>query len=241
MELPQLGADPSAPFPPIDTALQRPNGLLAWGGGLEPRRLLAAYRLGIFPWYSEGEPILWWSPAPRCVIYPPEVHLSRRTRRRFAAGAFTLSLDRAFEQVIDACAAPRANSSGTWITAALRASFVRLHRQGFAHSLEVWQQGELAGGIYGLALGRVFFGESMFSRVTDGSKMALVALCRHLQAHGYGLLDCQVPNDHLHRMGAVEISRKKFARHLDQWVHQSQPAGCWSTAVAGVHDQPGPG
>ena len=169
-----LDDDPGAPFPDTRNALDEPNGLLAVGGGLEPERLLRAYRQGIFPWYPEhSEHVLWWSPAPRCVIFPPRVHLSRRTRRRFNSGRYTLSLNRAFGEVIRACAAPRAGEPGTWITPEMERSYTLLHEKGHAHSLEVWLDGELAGGIYGLAMGAVFFGESMFSRATDGSKIAL--------------------------------------------------------------------
>jgi leucyl/phenylalanyl-tRNA--protein transferase len=228
--VPQLGQAPDAPFPPTGTALDTPNGLLAWGGGLEPERLLAAYRRGIFPWYSEGQPILWWSPAPRCVIVPERVHLSRRTRRRYNSGPFELTLDQAFDLVIERCAAPRRDEDGTWITPAMLDAYRRLHRLGHAHSLEVWQDGELAGGIYGLAIGRVFFGESMFSRRSDGSKIALVALCRLLHRHGFGLLDCQVENDHLRRMGATLISREAFETRLAALVDERVGDPPWNRA-----------
>lgn len=206
-----LGDDPDAPFPPTCDALDNPNGLLAAGGGLEPKRLLRAYRLGIFPWYPEhSQHILWWSPAPRCVISPNRVHLSRRTRRRFNSGNYELTLDRSFSEVIHACAAPRAGENGTWITPEMERAYTCLHEMGCAHSLEVWLDGELAGGIYGLAMGAVFFGESMFSNVTDGSKIALVALCRLLDSAGFGLLDCQVGNPHLYSMGAENLGREEF-------------------------------
>jgi leucyl/phenylalanyl-tRNA--protein transferase len=216
--LPQLGADPQAPFPPTHRALTSPNGLLAWGGGLEPERLLAAYRRGIFPWYAEGQPILWWSPAPRCVIRPDSVYLSRRTRRRYNSGCYGLTLNTAFEDVIAGCAKPRDGDDGTWITSAMVDAYIALHRLGHAHSLEVWADEELAGGIYGLAIGGVFFGESMFSRRTDASKIALVALCRLIAAHGYGLLDCQVENDHLLSMGAERMTRDAFEAELARLV-----------------------
>jgi leucyl/phenylalanyl-tRNA---protein transferase len=227
LDLPRLGDDPDAPFPPGATALDAPNGLLAWGGDLHPRRLLAAYRAGIFPWYSEGQPILWWSPAPRCVIFPADVHLSRRTRRRYNSGCYRLSADVAFERVIAACAEPRTYESGTWISADMAAAFTRLHRMGHAHSVEVWLGDELCGGIYGLAIGAAFFGESMFSRRVDASKIALVALCRVLQQRGFGLLDCQVGNPHLFRMGAVEISRAGFERWLAELVDEPRAGGSW--------------
>jgi leucyl/phenylalanyl-tRNA---protein transferase len=228
LQLTRLGADPDAPFPPTREALLRPNGLLAWGGGLEPQRLLAAYRLGIFPWYSQGEPILWWSPAPRCVIFPAAVHLSQRTRRRFNTGVYRLSADTAFSGVIAACAEPRKGDPGTWITPELRLAFEALHQGGSAHSVEVWRGPELVGGIYGLALGRVFFGESMFSRATDASKIALTALCRHLVARNFGLLDCQVPNPHLKSLGAVSLSRLQFENLLRLLAKPPFHPGRWT-------------
>lgn len=214
--IPILGPDPEAPFPATERALDYPPGLLAAGGDLSPTRLLNAYRQGIFPWYSEGEPILWWSPAPRCVLYPEQVHLSRRLRRRYNQGRYTLSADQAFERIIWACADARPGQAETWITSAMVWAYTRLHELGNAHSVEVWLDGELAGGIYGLALGRVFFGESMFSRRTDASKIALIALCGQLQRWDFTLLDCQVSNPHLQSMGAVDISREDFNRHLEQ-------------------------
>lgn len=228
LQLPMLGADPGAPFPPTGEALAQPNGLLAWGGGLEPERLLAAYRLGIFPWYSPDEPILWWSPAPRCVLFPAQVHLSRRTRRRYNSGEYTLTADSAFSEVIKGCAGPRGEDPGTWITAELQAAFSQLHIAGHAHSVEVWREGKLAGGIYGLALGRMFFGESMFSRETDASKVALIALCRQLECWNFGLLDCQVPNPHLKSMGATRISRQQFELHLQHLITQPCLPGLWT-------------
>jgi len=187
---------------------------LAWGGDLEPERLLRAYRQGIFPWFSPGEPILWWSPAPRCVIIPGEVHLSKRTRQRYNSGQFTITADQAFGQVIAACAAPREGQDGTWISDEMQTAYGRLHQAGHAHSVEVWNQDRLAGGIYGLALGQVFFGESMFSRETDASKVCLVHLVARLRAGGYTLLDCQFMTDHLRQFGVVEISRDRYRQLL---------------------------
>jgi len=230
--LPRLGADPRSPFPPTRLALESPDGLLAWGGGLEPERLLRAYRQGIFPWYSEGQPILWWSPAPRCVIRPGRVHLSRRTRRRYNSGGYELSVDRAFERVIRGCAAPRADEDGTWITPEMIGAFCELHRLGHAHSLEVWRDGELAGGIYGLAIGAVFFGESMFSARTDGSKIALVALCRLIARHGFELLDVQVENPHLLRMGAELMPRAAFESRLARAVEHAVDGSFWRLPLA---------
>ena len=226
--LPKLEDDPSAPFPPTATALTRPAGLLAWGGGLEAERLLSAYRQGIFPWYSAGDPILWWSPNPRCVLFPQQVHLSRRTRRRFHSGAFRLEADSAFDDVIRACAGPRRDQPGTWITQEMQEAYGALHRAGYAHSVEVWRDSVLVGGIYGIALGRMFYGESMFSGEPDASKIALFALCQHLQARNFALLDCQVPNPHLMTMGAVEISRQDFEVRLHQLVAQPGLPGSWT-------------
>jgi len=232
LHLPCLGPDPTDPFPPAAAALSHPNGLLAWGGGLEPERLLSAYRQGIFPWYAEGEPILWWSPAPRCVIFPRSVHLSRRTRRRYNACRYRITADTAFAEVISACAAPRRGAAGTWITAALQEAFNRLHIDGHAHSVEVWRDSRLVGGVYGLALGSVFFGESMFSRETDASKIALVALCRQLQAWQFSILDCQVPNPHLRSLGAVDIPRQEFEQHLREGVRRPAVPAPWTSAFA---------
>ena len=223
--IPILGSDPESPFPSTDQALEQPPGLLAVGGDLSPTRLINAYRQGIFPWYSDEQPILWWSPAPRCVIYPDAVHVSRRLRRRYNQGQFTLSVDQVFSEVIEACAAPRQDYEGTWITAEMKSAYIRLHEMGVAHSIEVRIDDELAGGIYGLALGSVFFGESMFSKREDTSKIALVALCRQLQEWDFTLLDCQVSNPHLLSMGADEITREDFERYLvtangpSHWKH----------------------
>ncbi|MEJ8568256.1 leucyl/phenylalanyl-tRNA--protein transferase [Elongatibacter sediminis] len=229
LQLPHLGPTASAPFPPTNQALPRPNGLLAWGGGLEPERLLRAYRRGIFPWYSDGEPILWWTPNPRCVVYPNELHVSRRTRRRHHAGNHRITADRAFAAVIDGCAEPREPQGGTWITDELKHAFVALHDMGIAHSVEVWRDEALVGGIYGLAIGRVFFGESMFSRVTDASKLALTALCHQLEDWSFALLDCQVTNPHLLSLGAVEVPRHEFEAQLAAAVDApGSPPGAWT-------------
>jgi leucyl/phenylalanyl-tRNA--protein transferase len=223
--IPILGSDPESPFPSTDLALEHPPGLLAVGGDLSPTRLINAYRQGIFPWYSDEQPILWWSPAPRCVIYPDAVHVSRRLRRRYNQGQFALSVDQAFSEVVEACSAPRRDNEGTWITTEMKSAYIHLHEMGVAHSIEVRIDDELAGGIYGLALGSVFFGESMFSKREDTSKIALVALCRQLQEWDFTLLDCQVANPHLLSMGAREISREDFNRYLvtangpGQWQH----------------------
>lgn len=231
--IPILSADPESPFPDIREALEVPPGLLAAGGDLSPTRLINAYRHGIFPWYNQDEPILWWSPAPRCVIYPDQVHVSRRLARRYNQDEFRLSADQAFEQVIRACAKSRRDGEGTWISADMIEAYCRLHTLGVAHSLEVWRGEQLVGGIYGLAMGAVFFGESMFSKATDASKIALVALCQQLHSWQFTLMDCQVSNPHLKSMGSVEISRQTFQKHLqtinktDHWQFDFSAAKRW--------------
>jgi leucyl/phenylalanyl-tRNA--protein transferase len=227
LQLPCLGAQATAPFPPTGDALDSPNGLLAWGGELQPARLLNAYRLGVFPWYSEGQPILWWSPVPRCVIFPGNVYLSKRTRRRYNSGVYRLTADSAFPEVMHACAAPRDDEQGTWITQDMVEAYCQLHLLGHAHSLEVWEGRELVGGIYGLSIGSVFFGESMFSIKSDASKIALVALCRYLQREGYAVLDCQVGNPHLYRMGAEDLSRESFEVLLQGATGDTRPVQNW--------------
>lgn len=222
-----LGEDPNAPFPDTSTAFDTPNGLLAWGGDLHPDRLLNAYRRGIFPWYGDDQPILWWSPAPRCVLDPREAYLSRRTRRRYNSGQFKLSVDQAFTDVVSACAEPRADEQGTWITREMATAYCQLHQAGHAHSLEVWQGDELAGGIYGLAIGAMFFGESMFTRRNDASKIALLALCRLLIRQGCDLMDCQVANPHLERMGAKMMPRDEFESCLEELVSRQVPTDFW--------------
>lgn len=191
------------------------EGLLAVGGDLSPERLLLAYSLGIFPWFGSGEPLLWWSPDPRCVIFPAEVNISCRLERRLRQGRFLVTCNRAFDRVVAECAAPRTEQGGqTWLVPEMQEAYRRLHVLGYAHSVEVWAGDTLAGGIYGVAIGRFFFGESMFHRVTDASKVALVALCRHLAEKEFELLDCQVPNPHLFRMGAKQIPRQQFLARL---------------------------
>lgn len=206
--------DRNEPFPPVDTALTEPNGLLAVGGCLSPRRLVNAYRSGIFPWYSPGEPILWWSPDPRLVLEPEAFRLSRTLRRSLRRGEFRFSFDQAFDRVLDACAEPRAYADGTWLTPAMKQAYRELHRLGYAHSVETWQCAQLVGGLYGVAIGRVFFGESMFHRVDNASKAALAFACAVMAEWGYRLIDCQVQTPHLMSLGAHEIARAEFARLL---------------------------
>ena len=213
-ERPHLLAPHSPPdaFPDPALALDEPNGLLAVGGDLGPRRLLCAYRRGIFPWFGEGQPILWWSPDPRAVLWPEALHASRSLRRTQRRATFTISTDTAFELVVRECAAPRPGREDTWITPEMAAAYARLNRAGHAHSIECWHGSDLAGGLYGVAIGRVFFGESMFSGAPDASKIALAHLC----TLGFGLIDCQLPNAHLARLGVVEMSRRRFLALLDE-------------------------
>jgi leucyl/phenylalanyl-tRNA--protein transferase len=211
--------DPPEAFPSVSRALEDPDGLLAVGGDLSPRRLLAAYRQGIFPWYSDGQPILWWSPDPRAVLYPSDIRVSRSLRKVIRQRRFQVRTDTAFEQVVQACAAPRPRQQGTWITADMAAAYATLHRYGAAHSVETWRSGALVGGLYGVVLGAVFFGESMFSLEPDASKVALVALA----SMGFRLIDCQVPSEHLTRLGAVNIPRTRFVEHLRTWCDVAGP------------------
>lgn len=220
--------DPEAPFPPVDSAEREPDGLLALGGDLHPRRLLNAYRAGIFPWYSDGQPLLWWSPDPRTILFPERLKVSRSLRKSLRNKPFQVTFDTAFEAVIDACAAPRTGESGTWITPDMAAAYHLLHRLGHAHSVEVWLDDELAGGLYGIAMGQVFFGESMFSRVSEASKVGFVHLVRQLQSRGYRLVDCQVYTAHLVSLGAEEIPRREFCQSLDRWCPHPGNPGSWS-------------
>ncbi len=203
-------------FPPPEQALEDPNGLLAIGGTLSRTRLVAAYRRGIFPWYGDGQPLLWWTPDPRAVLLPERLRVSRSLEKRMRNGGFLVTWNTDFAAVIDACAAPRDGATDTWITSAMRAAYLDLHHDGRAHSVEVWRDQALVGGLYGVLMGTVFFGESMFSRERDASKIALVRLIRSLQARGLSLVDCQVPSDHLRRLGAEEIPRTAFQRLLQQ-------------------------
>ena len=200
----------------MEKALHDPNGLLAAGGDLTPERLVAAYRHGCFPWYQDGQPILWWSPDPRTVLFPDELHVSRSLAKLIRQGRYQVSFDSDFAAVIAACAAPRDYADGTWITDTMRAAYCELHRRGIAHSVEVRREGELVGGLYGLAMGRLFFGESMFSRADNASKVGFVTLVEHLKQAGFVLIDCQMPTDHLHSLGARAISRGEFADYLQR-------------------------
>ena len=203
-------------FPPASEALAEPNGLLAVGGDLSPERLLLAYQQGIFPWYEEGQPLLWWSPDPRTVVAPADVHLSRSMRKFLRRSDFAVTFDLDFPAVIRGCAEPRDYTDATWITPAMQRAYIELHRRGHAHSVEVWEHGELVGGLYGVALGRMFFGESMFSRRSNASKTAFLALASHLRRLGCELIDCQMPTDHLQSLGAVELPREYFLNKVGQ-------------------------
>ncbi|MDO8988335.1 MAG: leucyl/phenylalanyl-tRNA--protein transferase [Sideroxyarcus sp.] len=205
-------------FPPVEQALRAPNGLLAAGGDLSAPRLLEAYRRGIFPWFSAGEPILWWSPDPRMVLFPEEFKLSDSLRKTLHRGRYEVRTDSAFEQVMRACAAPRDGATGTWIHEDMIDAYCELHRQGYAHSVETWMDGELVGGLYGMALGRMFYGESMFSRRTDASKIALAHLSAQLARWEFGMIDCQMNTPHLSSLGAREIARSDFVARLQALI-----------------------
>lgn len=236
--LPWLPPSP-VQFPPVSEALCDPDGLLAAGGALAPEWLLAAYRRGIFPWFSDGQPILWWSPNPRMVLFPNEIRIRRSLAKRLRNGGFTVTANRAFDAVTAACAAPREAQPGTWINDDMRRAYARLHAIGAAHSVEVWRQNALVGGLYGVALGPVFFGESMFSWATDASKVALVRLAGSMAAGGGRLIDCQMHTPHLASLGAREIARAGFIDYLEEWLSHPDdaasptghwPPACWSFA-----------
>ena len=219
---------PDAPFPPLSAALAEPNGLLAAGGDLSPERLVAAYRRGIFPWFSAGQPILWWSPDPRMVLHVDEFRVSRSLARRVRHRDFETRIDTAFRDVVDSCAAaPREGQRGTWITPEMVDAYCELHERGIAHSVESWRDGRLCGGLYGMAIGRVLFGESMFARETDASKVALFHLVALLRRQGVPLVDCQQETTHLASFGARPISRKAFAEHVGALVHSESSDRLW--------------
>ena len=227
--IPWLPAEPV--FPPLEAALREPagpNGLLAAGGDLSPQRLLAAYARGIFPWFSQGEPILWWSPDPRMVLKPDGLVIRNSLAKVLRNRPYEIRVDTAFADVMAGCAAPRETQSGTWIVPEMQVAYMRLHQLGYAHSIETWIGGKLAGGLYGIALGRAFFGESMFSRHKDASKIALAHLCVLLQQKGFGIIDCQMETSHLASLGAHPIPRSEFAARLAELVPQASTPGPWS-------------
>ncbi len=230
--------DPRAPFPDVEKAHREPDGLLAVGGDLSVTRLVNAYRRGIFPWFGAGDPILWWSPDPRTALFPDRIQVSRSLRKTLRKGFFDVTADRDFDAVIAACAGPRADAGGTWLVPEMIAAYRRLHRQGLAHSIEVWRGDTLAGGLYGVAIGGVFFGESMFTRISDASKVALVHLCRMLSERGFELVDCQVMTQHLIRMGAEQIPRADFIDMLDRWCPLPGWVGSWDDGRIRIPEVP---
>jgi leucyl/phenylalanyl-tRNA--protein transferase len=238
--IPWLPTEPV--FPSLRTALggpvkpDEPNGLLAAGGDLSPERLLAAYRQGIFPWYSADQPILWWSPDPRLVLVPTELRITRSLAKTLRNSAYEVRLDSAFAAVIHACATtPRDGQPGTWIVPEMQAAYCELHRLGHAHSVETWIDGKLAGGLYGVAIGRMFYGESMFSHQRDASKIALAHLCAYLSARDFGIIDCQMETDHLASLGARPISRDAFAAALRIFTPGDTPATAWPSGAINNH------
>ena len=215
------------PFPPVEEALVEPNGLLAAGADLSPPRLVEAYARGIFPWFNEDDPILWWSPDPRMVLFVGELRVSRSLRRVIASGRFRVTADTAFDAVMAGCAEPRGDQEGTWITAEMRAAYSALAARGLAHAIEVWEGDALVGGLYGVAIGRMFFGESMFSRVSNASKVALAHLVRQLARWDFELLDCQMATAHLASLGAREIPRRDFVARVERLVRQPPVPAPW--------------
>ena len=215
-------------FPDVALATHEPNGLLAIGGDLSPLRLLKAYRRGIFPWFDKNQPILWWSPNPRAVLFPTELKISRSLKKTIKSQRFSIRFDTAFEETIEACSQPRVYSDDTWIDPRIKSAYCELHRLGHAHSAEAWRDNKLVGGLYGVAIGHVFYGESMFYHESDASKVAFVSLVETLVKWGYQLIDCQMTTEHLMRFGAREISRIEFGKHLEQWCHQATPPQAWS-------------
>ena len=218
-------------FPAVETARIEPNGLLCMGGNLEPQTILTAYSRGIFPWYSHGQPILWWSPDPRMVLFFDEFKVSKSLAKTIRSGKFEIRFDSEFANVMAACAAPRGEHSGTWILPPMQAAYTLLNEIGFAHSAEAWRDGELVGGLYGIAMGRMFYGESMFARETDASKVAFVAMVEKLKADGFGLIDCQQETNHLASFGARPIPRKEFTQHLQELITlnpDNSPISYWS-------------
>ena len=215
------------PFPPLEFAMREPNGLLAVGADLSPERLLDAYRRAIFPWYSEGDPILWWSPDPRMVLAPDELRVTRSLDKVLRNRVYDVRFDTAFDAVMAGCAEPRPGQAGTWISPDIRSAYNQLHALGYAHSFETWIDGELVGGLYGVAIGHMFYGESMFSRVRDASKIAFVHAVRALQERGFELIDCQMHTEHLASMGAREIAREQFLTQLQRLINCPQLRQRW--------------
>jgi len=216
-------------FPDISLAMEEPNGLLAVGGDLSVKRLLNAYRHGIFPWFSDDQPILWWSPNPRMVLIPTEIKISRSLKKTIRKNSFEISFDRAFDQVLLACAQPRPKQPSTWITDEMREAYNKLHKLGYAHSFECWQNEKLVGGLYGISMGKMFFGESMFSFVTDASKIAFVQAVNYLKNWNYALIDCQVETEHLASFGAKNINRNSFRDCIEKLIQEEPSSNAWNT------------
>jgi leucyl/phenylalanyl-tRNA--protein transferase len=227
IELPWL--DPEGPvlFPAVESALDDPPGLLAYGGHLTSEWLVTAYRSGIFPWYNPGEPILWWSPCPRMTLKPSELNVRRSLRKVLKKKQFQVTFDQAFEQVLEGCSAARSYTDDTWITKEMKTAYIELHKQGYAHSVEAWQDGQLVGGLYGVAIGKIFCGESMFTRVNDASKVAFVHLVEQLKAWQFELIDCQVYTEYLASFGAQEIERDEFLGYLKEYGAALELPGEW--------------
>jgi len=225
--LPYLNSD--TPFPKVDDALVEPNGLLAAGADLSSNRLMRAYEKGIFPWYSPGEPILWWSPDPRAVFFVDNFKVKKGVKKTLKNKELTVTLNKDFKRVISECAAPRGDDNGTWITKEMLLAYASLHQHGHAHSVEVWQDDQLVGGIYGVATGKVFCGESMFSRISEGSKIALTCLIYYLKENGFKLVDCQIENPHLSKLGSSLISRDLYLELLHKGQSFSAPQSIWQT------------
>lgn len=219
--------DRGTPFPPVEHARREPNGLLAAGGELSVGRLLSAYQRGIFPWFSEGEPLLWWSPDPRMVVFTDQLKISRSLAKSARNRGYEIRIDTAFAAVLEGCAGPRRREAGTWLGPEMRSAYLRLHRIGYAHSFETWHHGNLVGGLYGVAIGRMFFGESMFSLATDASKVALVGLVQELRLRHFPMIDCQMNTAHLASLGAREMPRAEFLRAVSSLVHYPEAAGRW--------------
>lgn len=221
----------SLEFPVVENALVEPNGLLAAGGDLSVDRLVTAYRSGIFPWYEEGQPILWWTPNPRGVLFPQKIKITKSLKKVLRSDNFVIKVDQSFRQVITACAEPRDYSDGTWITLAMIEAYCQLFDEGIAHCVEVWVGNKLVGGLYGLAMGQIFFGESMFSRQSNASKVAFAYLAKQLEIWNYTLIDCQLPNQHLASLGAEEISRPEYMNYLKKYLGKSIDKKRWEFDV----------
>lgn len=214
-------------FPPVDQALDEPNGLLAFGGRLNTETLLSAYSQGIFPWFNPGEPVLWWSPDPRMVIKPESIHISRSMKKEMRRQRYRLTIDQDFKSVMHQCRTIREQAEGTWISDDMETAYNQLHKEGYAHSVEVWDGDELVGGIYGLALDRIFFGESMFSKQPNTSKLAIIHLCQFLANQGIQWLDCQVPNPHLETLGGIYMPRSEFTKKLKTCCRTTDSIANW--------------